>query len=438
MGRPLSAWKHLTASELNLPHSDITVATGHQAELWHPGILSKFVWAHEQATRAGAAFAHLLVDTDTRNPLAFKAPIGGPDSGETFHVGVHSFAAGRPTGTAACAYAAGAPVPFEPRIGNAVANFALSCVQEGVANTLSALQEWSTATDGPTQAWHALSALCAQGLHAAPGGGAWITAAPWVRSSQLLRTTLGVELMARALQNPQACADAFNKGARTVPRAARPLTEMDAGGVELPLWQVDHTGMRKRVSSRMLPELQRMGATLVPRAFLTSAIARAALCDRFVHGTGGALYERATEIFVGEWLGTELPAFDLATATLRLPFPADQQTPVVTPAHRRHVWFDPEGEPGSAISDRKKHLLAAVNAAPRRSTARRQAWKHMHQEIGRARAMRSAELADLLRRESQDRQRSHSALIRADRTWPVPLHPSESLTRLVELIRQAH
>jgi hypothetical protein len=438
LGRSFRAWKNLTALELGLPQAEVTVATGHQAELWHPGILSKFVWAQEQSLRAGAAFVHLLVDTDTRDPLAFRAPLAEPGALTMLHVGAHSFAKAHAADIAACAYPAGSPVPFEPHIGGRLAQFALPCVQEGIANTVAALQRWSTETDGATQAWHALSALCAQGLQDAPGGGAWISAAPWARTRQLLHTTLGAELMARALQNPQACADAFNRGARTVPRAARPLVGMDTGGVELPLWHVDHAGMRRRVGSHMLPELQRMGATLVPRAFLTSAIARAALCDRFVHGTGGALYERATETFVGEWLGAELPAFDMATATVQLPFQADLDTPVVTPAHRRHVWFDPEREPGGVISARKRHLLDAVNAAPRRSIARRQAWKHMHHELGLARSMRSADMDELLHREAQDRLRSRATLIRVDRTWPVPLHPRWSLTQLAELIRQAH
>lgn len=449
LGKPLHEWRRLTAQELKLPDG-LLVGTGHQAELWHPGILSKFVWAHEQARRAGAGFMHLLVDTDTRDPLAFRAPvrveIGNSSAATSDHVlreVSHSFGGTGEPGMAACAYPARVPSAFEIRAGE----FALECVALGVQRTQQALAAHANAADGAAQEWAALQDLVTDALRDAPEGGAWLSDAPWTRTQQLLRTTLGAALLERALKDPDACAHAFNLGARTVSRAARPLGTVEEQGVEMPFWLLDDSGVRKRVGARALPALVKSGATLLPRAFLTSAIARAALCDRFVHGTGGGIYERATETFIGEWLGAQLPPFDMATATVLLPFPTESSRALVTHAMRRRAWFDPNGAFGStphgeervtahALSDHKRSLLTVINESPRRSPARKSAWRAMHAELMRTRATLAGQLAELARREESDRQHARDAHIRADRTWPVPLHPAASITKMATLLRQ--
>jgi hypothetical protein len=450
LGKPLREWRRLTARELQLP-DDLLVGTGHQAQLWHPGILAKFVWAHERAQRAQASFVHLLVDTDTRDPLAFRAPVRAPsvDAGaaarhEVLRDASQSFGAPAPAAMAACAYPARAPSAFELRSGH----FALPCVEEGVRRTHAALAAHAAASDGAAQAWAALQSLVTEALHGAPEGGAWLSAAPWARTQQLLRTSIGSALIQRALQDPDACARAFNLGAHTVARAARPLGTVEGQGVEMPFWLLSEGGMRMRVGARALPALLKSGATLLPRAFLTSAIARAALCDRFVHGTGGGIYERATETFMGEWLGARLPPFDMATATVVLPFPSQPAGALVTHAVRRHAWFDPHAAFGErshqqqrasagVLSDQKRSLLAAVNQEPRKSSARKQAWRAMHAELARTRAQLGTQLAELSAREEADRQHAREAQIRADRTWPVPLHPAASITTMAALLRQS-
>lgn len=446
LGRSLREWRKLTAAELQLPAFDVAVATGHQAEFWHPGILAKFVWAHEQALRCSGHFLHLLVDTDTRDPLAFRAPVierpeapseqTSPGSDGRLRLAVHSFGGSvLPPNTAACAFPAVQPAPFAPRGGA----FPLPCIHEGIRRTQEALASCADAPDGAEQAWRALRILAARALVQGPQGGEWFHDAPWVRTRQLMQTTLGEELIARAAADPEACARAFNRAARSVPRAARPLGTTEDAGIELPFWALDAQGTRLRVGARTLPQLRREGAVLLPRAFLTSAIARAALCNRFVHGTGGALYEQATEAFIGEWLGDTLPPFDMATATVLLPFPEPTAQELVTHATRRRAWFDPTYAPGSpGPSAHKRELLATVNAAPRGSRARHAAWRAMHAELARTRHAHAEQLAELARREEADRQRAREALLRQDRTWPVPLHPDASITQMAALLRQTH
>ncbi len=467
LGKPLDFWRRTTAKELGLPDTVLTAGTGHQAELWHPGILAKYAWAHALAVSAPesssqpAQVVHLLVDTDVRAPLSIRVPVmthaaeragsassagrassagsaGNANSASTVLTTVtHLFGPAARAGVVACAYPAGLPMPLQ--LGEAT--FALPCVEEGVARIERALR--APAPDGAAQAWLAMRALC----------GPPVDSPAWTRTSALLRTTLGDALLERAQHDPAACVRAFNAAARSVARVARPLQHRGDAGVELPFWTWGADGVRRAVTSHELPALRGTNAPLAPRAFLTSAIARAALCSRFVHGTGGHIYEQATERFMHEWLGATLPPFDMATATLRLPFATEHDSPV-TPSIRRRAWFDPDGAFGGAEaragagaeaaagaaaagpSAHKLALLAAVNALPRRSAERRAAWRAMHEELARAREARVHELGALMQREEEDRARVREAAIRAERTWAVPLYPAEMVQALVQRVLQ--
>lgn len=429
LGKPLDFWRRTTAKELGLPDTVLTAGTGHQAELWHPGILAKYAWAHALTASApdssaqAAQVVHLLVDTDVRPPLSIRVPVvaAGAGADRVLTTLTHQFGPATRAGVVACAYPAGLPMPLQ--LGEAT--FALPCVEEGVARIERALR--APAPDAAAQAWLTMRALC----------GAPVDGPAWTRTSALLRTTLGDALLERAQRDPAACVRAFNTAARSVARVARPLQHRGDAGTELPFWTWGADGVRRAVTSHELPALRGTNAPLAPRAFLTSAIARAALCSRFVHGTGGHVYEQATERFMHEWLGATLPPFDMATATLRLPFATEHDSPV-TPSIRRRAWFDPDGAFGGAASPsaHKLALLAAVNALPRRSAERRAAWRAMHEELARAREARVHELGALMQREEADRARVREAAIRAERTWAVPLYPAEMVQTLVQRVLQ--
>ncbi len=416
LGRPLAHWREQMAAELGVP-SGVTVGAGHQAEIWHAGILAKFVWAEAQAERARAATVWLVVDTDVRDPLELRAPVRAEGA---LRVQAHRFGAARPAGTAACARTATEPAPFALARGA----FEPASVAEGVRALTGALAASTGQPDAALQAFESMVVL----------GAGFFAPAPVVRTSTLLRSSLGKALIERALADPAGCARAFNEAAAMVPRVARPLASHARDGVELPFWTVRPDGQRARLFATTLRSAHETGAPIWPRAFLTGAIARAALCDRFVHGTGGRIYETATELFFARWLDARLPAFDTATATLRLPFPPDAGPPMVTPAQRRHKWFDPETSDGSP-SAAKQRALAEIAALPRRSPARRAAFREMHQALSARRAVQADEFAQLAARAEADRLRAHEAAIRADRTWPFAYHTRQALTWMSDALR---
>ena len=418
LGRTVRAWAERTRAQLGMPSGPV-VGAGHQPEWWHPGIVAKFAWADERARRLGASLAWLVVDTDVRDPAAVRFP--------ELHAGRLGatelrFAAPGAAGASPAGRPAVRPYPLpEFRPDRAPA---LPCVREGLARIHASLADHAGAKDAVAQAVAAVRACT-------PEVGA---PACTVRTSDIMATDLGRALVARAVEDPVACVRAFNRAVAHAPRTARALAEHGPRGAELPFWTPSAEGRRTRVHADDLARLSADGAPIWPRAFVTGLFARVALFDRFVHGTGGDAYERATDALAAEWLGVRLPAFDVATATLRLPFGPIEAPEGPTHAELRAAWFDPELGPGGP-GPRKRALLEAIARAPRASAERRAAWARMHRELE---AMRSADRARFDRSASEAaaaRERMREREVRMDRTWAAALHPPEAISRLARAIR---
>ncbi len=61
------------------------------------------------------------------------------------------------------------------------------------------------------------------------------------------------------------------------------------------------------------------GIKVRPRALITTMYARLVLSDLFIHGIGGAKYDELTDLIIRRFFGIEPPAYLTATATFRLP-----------------------------------------------------------------------------------------------------------------------
>lgn len=406
LGSPLARWRDAAREELGLP-SGVILGTGHQAEWWHPGIVAKFAWAAGRSDELGlGAPAWLLVDTDVREPLALRVPVRSEGS---LQARVLRIGARRAQGTVACARRAAVPDDCGPIADRCEP----PCAGAGLRAAWMAAARHAGACDAAEQVTLAQRDLLPA---LGPCGGL-------VRTSRMLACSLGRAIAERAAAEPEACARAFNDAVGLVPRVARPLEVAGDGGTELPFWTDAGDGTRRAVTADLLRAALREGAPLWPRAFLTSVLARAVLCDRFVHGLGGEVYERATEAFARAFLGARLPAFDVASATMRLPFAAEEGPAPLTAAERRRRWFDPEAA-GPAPSAWKREHLERLAALPRGSVARREAWQRMHAGLAAARGRSDAEFRALGERAAADRARAAEAALRADRTWAAVLHPS--------------
>jgi hypothetical protein len=94
-----------------------------------------------------------------------------------------------------------------------------------------------------------------------------------------------------------------------------------------------------------LAALRRAGWKIRPRALTLTLFARLAVGDVFIHGLGGALYDKVTDGIFERLFGVRPPEIVLASCTVRLPVEAYPSTPRDLEAARRRVrdWrFNPD------------------------------------------------------------------------------------------------
>jgi hypothetical protein len=106
---------------------------------------------------------------------------------------------------------------------------------------------------------------------------------------------------------------------RLFARASAPgrleLTDRQEWHCELPL-SPESDG---RSAVEQLASLAERGMKIRPRALTTTMLLRLLYSDVFVHGIGGAAYDRLTDRLIERLFGIKPPAFVAATATLLLP-----------------------------------------------------------------------------------------------------------------------
>ncbi|MEN6557324.1 MAG: glycosyltransferase family 2 protein, partial [Thermoguttaceae bacterium] len=155
---------------------------------------------------------------------------------------------------------------------------------------------------------------------------------------------------------------------------SHPAAELAADGdwIEAPLWlSTDDDPRRRRLFVRRrgaelvladrqsfeacvptddraverLFELQRAGARIRTRALLTTFWARLALGDLFIHGVGGAKYDRMTDRLFERFLGIQPPRYLTVSGTWRLPIACEPVDPNAVRTIRRQLrelTFHPE------------------------------------------------------------------------------------------------
>ena len=406
-----------TRRTLGLPEHGPLVMTGHQAGLWHAGILAKYLAADALASHApGGAWCHVVVDQDVNDAGALAVPTSDLRRA-TIRLAPPS--PGRVTALHPVSLRAGA-VP--PNVHPAVA--------ARVAEIIALVPAAASAPDLPSQLETMLRSLC-EPLFALPRG---------VRATRLADTQGFRTLLDAMAADPVACVEHYNAAAATTPRAR--LAPLRAVGrrVELPVWRIDpDTGTRCAVFSDSLAGVP--AAQLAPRALLLSAFLRLFVCDLFIHGTGGGLYDRATDAWLARWRPAWRPcpgAVVSATITLPLAAPGSLPTPDAIAQARwdahaaRH---DPSRLGDEASSRTRSLLLDRIRDAKASGGDARGAYVALHAMLDQVRARHRAQLDALDATAATLGAAGETARVAHDRTWAFALHPRGSLEALQRLIR---
>lgn len=136
-------------------------------------------------------------------------------------------------------------------------------------------------------------------------------------------------------------------------RHPAPDLEADGDRFEAPFWWFDQTARRRQrlfvqmkgdrvslfpglnaepiVVRRGEPDLsdvlQQSGVILMTRALMTTLFMRLSVADLFIHGIGGAKYDEVTDNIIRQYFHMEPPEYLVVTGTLRLPLKGFSATP---------------------------------------------------------------------------------------------------------------
>ncbi|MSR40760.1 MAG: hypothetical protein EXS10_02530 [Phycisphaerales bacterium] len=392
-GEDLAHWRQDSRASLGLPLDVPIIVTGHQAGIWHAGIAEKFAFGSSIARALGGVLVHIVIDHDTNDAseVAFPAAIHGK------LVRLHLERSPRERGVNAlrsCVRVRRPEALVEekarvlPRV-----DAALTAIEH-------AITQHATQPNLALQMAHAANAL----LPTSDAPSFTIAATDIARLPFAKAMRAHFDVRARDCYN-------FALGSERVRR-------LHTG--ELPFWRLlPETRGRVQLSTNDDDTLA------APRALTLTALVRLAIGDLFVHGTGGADYERATDRWLDAWLGVETTRAPIAVATATrfvqgLDANLEPLDPRATLENLRRLDADPFM--GASLSSEKRAMLEKIASLPREEkTARFEAFSRMQESIRVrrevVRAERDALESALLR--GQDATRLHALAF--DRTWPFPL-----------------
>ena len=444
---PLAHWRRdvrrLLAGDADRP----LVATGHQIELYHPGVWVKNVVLDAVARQTGAMALHVAVDTDSPKHLQLRWPGGAVDVSDDLllHTGEWS----------------GQVSPPSPQHWNrvrekfdaAAADWAFTPSTQPVFDAIGRLSPDAPAL--PPVLVEACRTLDADlGL-----------------SYEVRQLSPLLELPAYLAFVHHVAADIGNFAShynaaladyRTesgITTASRPMPDLRTDDpVELPFWldRLD-TGDRSRATvvledgryhllgesaafafdpglpghmaaERLAAFCRGQNLRLSPRALTLTTFLRLVVADQFVHGIGGGRYDQVTDRLIESYFGLPAPAFAVATATQFFPN-AGERDPQCVPClmnegHRlRHNVVAKDG------------FLATIQAAPRRSAERRVAFAAMHGEL-QATAPQAVTLVTWRQRLEHALARRDEEAVLFDRELFYAIQPRERLTGLIERVRK--
>jgi hypothetical protein len=320
--------------------------SGHQPELFHPGVWYKNFVLGSLARKLDGVGIHLLIDSDTCRSASIRVPTGSVQE-----PGIEAVAYDEPM----------AEVPHEERMIRDAETFgtfaerAALLVRPFVPEPL--VEELWPLVMARNSSQRNLGLRLAQGRHALEE--TWQNETLELPQSAVCELPEFAWFVAHLLANLPRFWAAYNDALAHYRRAhrirghAQPVPDLDAadGWLEAPFW-IWSTGdpVRRPLYARQmgdelvltdrhsqtislaisddgdagaaagqLSELASRGIKLRTRALTTTLFARLVLSDLFLHGIGGAKYDQVTDHIVRLFFGFEPPEFATISATLRLP-----------------------------------------------------------------------------------------------------------------------
>ncbi len=386
------------------------ILTGHQPELFHPGVWLKNFEAARLAATCGGTAISLIIDSDLCRAPSIRVPTGTVTDLQTVMLPFDQ---------------AAAETPFEERLiadRSLWESFGTRVTQQIaplVANPL--IRDWWPRVVAASKSNEHFGQALSQSRHQLEHE--WGSRSLELPQSHVCRSEgfrlFALQLLGRAAEFRASynAALADYRVAHRLKNHAQPVPDLVANEdwVETPFWLwstadpvrrgvfVRHVRKELEITDRnkfsclipsdaalvleKLAELEAQGIKLRTRALATTLFARLLLADVFIHGIGGAKYDQVTDAICASFFGLKLPAYATISGTLRLPIagPAPPSISVRELKQQlRAIRFHPERfvddmqVPAAEVSHvteaiAKKQLWIHTNKTPENAAQRHQA-----------------------------------------------------------------
>jgi len=439
-------------------------ATGHQPELFHPGVWAKNFAAHALARCSGAPAWNLIVDNDLQSRNAVIVPAGTREQPHLAEIPFNAPAPARPweessvsdpdllTSFGTRLREALAPWNIEP-FGAGLWPQAVEESPRSLVHTFVALRRRAEQTWSVRNVELPLSRLCSTDVFRHFAAAIVMEAARFRDCHNAALADYRRRHHIRSETHPVAALQATENAVETpfwvwrtgesqrgrlfVRWHGRDQVELLRGRESLGNERVSRSGPAEAVTD-LLHRLEREQWKIRTRALSTTLFSRLVLSDLFIHGIGGAKYDAVTDALLRTFFGIDPPPFMVLTATLRLPL--GELYPVRPDDSHRSRWilndqhWNPERYlPESArmpAQARKLELAGRAGADPSARAELRELRATWRADIASA-AAQARDRAREIDRELLANRR----LASRDFAWP--LHPRESLERLWETLAGA-
>ena len=411
------------------------IYSGHQPQLWHPGILAKDLLATHVSQQRGIEARHLVVDQDAHSVWRVEFPYHHHESLESRAILLAADVAQVPAG-------------YQPAADPDRLKGNLAPLPRDAAERLADAIDHAAVGHPRTLAEQVASMT--QRLAAAAGADV-----PRVYASSFARADGFGALVAMMVEDAERCVVAYNAEVSRRPEAGMRVLAVGRELVELPLWAcrweaarervyVDVGDTRRRLSFADGTPIDTKTWDVLPRALAMTAYLRAGFhggpITRFIHGLGGGVYDRVTEKWWQRWRGSELAPAAVATADVTLDFDvplADREALSRAKWHRHHAPHNVDRllDLDTPEARRKRELIAHMDDD--RDRVRRSAAYHELQAINESLRRDYAETVQAADRRLEQAQRGVvNARTAARRDWPLFLYDPACLQRLAEAVKE--
>ncbi|TDB39730.1 MAG: hypothetical protein D9V44_01890 [Actinobacteria bacterium] len=323
----------------------LIVMTGHQPELYHPGIWVKDFLLQRLAEQTGAAAIDVVVDSDGFERVELRTPCFKTGVGRCSAV----LAESEPDGCYGCTPAPtpGALAAFCDAGREALATLPAPALTRHFESFCAALFSACAENDDL-----AAAITVARRRYEAPAGSTYLELRllDQARTPSFLRFVTHVALHAASFAtsyNAELAAFRERTGARSL---AQPFPDLGvtSDAIEVPFWSIID-GRRRTMWVRSGPQpalmvdgsvlaelhgdpeeaykrLMAADLTVAPKALALTMFERVFVADLFIHGVGGGRYDQVTDGVISRFFGIEPPRFVVASMTLYLPLGAHDVT----------------------------------------------------------------------------------------------------------------